>query len=169
MIQILIYFSMKRVNLKSCFKDFNDTVLLCKWSIEMKVSLALWFYTRIWSRLGVSGVLEHGGSMSPPSSKRHSASAHFADKKGIQLSPSIYLARSVLHFPFLLYYLYLVLFLSFPKFWRRSFPSSLLQRRKRFLAIQCLPDHYRDKKIISRGAKIIIVVFGAVHHQNSKN
>ena len=32
--------------------------------------------------------------MSPPSLKRHSASAHFADKKGIQLSPSIYLPRS---------------------------------------------------------------------------
>ena len=30
LIQILIYFSMKNVNVKSNFKDFDDTVLLCK-------------------------------------------------------------------------------------------------------------------------------------------
>ena len=111
--------------------------------------------------MGVSGVLEHGGKMSPPSLKRHSASAHFADKKGIQLSPSIYLARSALHLP-----LSPILPLLRPPFFSKvlekvPLPSLLLRRRKRFLAIQCFLNQplqpLQIKKIITWGAKTTIL------------
>ena len=96
------HLSAKYDDAKRRFGDSDGMLWPCSRTFEKTVFFVIIFALKAGDIIG-SGVLRQAGSMSSPSSKRLSASAHFADKKGIQLSPSIYLARSVLHFPLLLY------------------------------------------------------------------
>ena len=88
-----LYFSVKLSDTKSRFEDGSEMFPPCLRIFEMIVSSYYNFY------LEVEGNYRLGSAqarMSSPSSKRLSASAHFADKKGIQLSPSIYLVSFLL-------------------------------------------------------------------------
>ena len=93
------HLSAKYDDAKRRFEDSDGMLWPCLRTFEKTVSFVIIFASEAGDIIG-SGVLRQAGSMSSPSSKPLSAAAHFADKKGIQLSPSIYLPCSFLPSPF---------------------------------------------------------------------